>query len=117
MVLHDEFGNAYSVENAVPAKIVGSLAKRGKNIAVLANTDIFADYTPAVYQKSTLMVQTNTTGVLSLEVDGVMGKLNGGIALEAGNLYAFDILLVAGIAYNLQLSVGATVQINWVGGI
>jgi len=101
----------------VNASVVGSLAKRGTNITVLANTDIFTDYTPTIYQKSTLMVQTDTSGVLSLEVDGVIGKLNGGVALDAGSVYSFDILLMAGIAYNLQLSTGATMQINWAGGL
>ncbi len=103
--------------NSVNVNITGSLVKRGKDIVVLANTDIFTDYTSTIYQKSTMQVVTGTTGVLSLETDGVFSKLNGGVALDAGNLYAFEILLMAGVAYNLQLSVNATMQINWAGGV
>ena len=101
----------------VNASIVGSLAKQLTNETILADTDIIADYIPTTYQKSTLMVMTDTSGVLALEIDGVMGHLNGGIALDAGKWYAFDILLMTGLVYNMQLSVGAIVQINWAGGV
>ena len=62
------------------------------------------------------MVSTSATGILSLAVDGVLSTLNSGIALDINKWYAFDVLLLTGSTYNLQLSVDATMQIKWVGG-
>ena len=102
---------------AAPVSITGSLANNQTNKVTLADTDLLTDYTPTKYEKSTLMVMTNTSGVLNLEVDAIMGSLNGGVALDAGKWYAFDIPLMSGSVYNLQISVGATVQIKWLGGV
>jgi len=115
----DKQGNYLKLnpDGSVNTNTVGGLVRRGTDITVLANTDIFTDYTSTVCQNTTLQVATDTTGVLSLETDGVLNKLNGGVALEPNNLYAFNILLIADIAYNLQLSANATMQINWAGGI
>jgi len=98
----------------VNANIVGSLAKNETNKVVLANTDIFvADYSPTKYSKSVLQVMTDTAGVLSLVVDGVSGTLNSGLSLTANAWYEFDVSLLSGLTYNLQLSVGATMQVKW----
>jgi len=48
----------------VNATVVGSLANKQKNKVTLANADLLADYTALSYQKSVLMVSTNTTGIL-----------------------------------------------------
>ena len=118
-IIWDKLGNylKLNTDGSINAQLVGSLAKQETNKVVLANTDIFTDYTPAVYQKSTLMVMTDTSGILSLEVDSVMGSLNNGTPLDTGKWYAFDIPLLLGSVYNLQLSVGGTMQIKWLGGV
>ena len=98
----------------VNATVVGSLANNQTDAIVLANTNVLAsDYTPVAYQNSKLVVATSVSGVLSLVLDGVAITLNSGIALVAGAAYAFDIPLMAGSTYNLQLSVGATTQVKW----
>jgi hypothetical protein len=93
--------------------IVGSLANKQKDKVALASTDLLSDYTALTYQKSILMFATDTAGILSLEVDGVMKTLNSGIALTANAWYTFELPLFTGSVYNLQISVGATVQILW----
>jgi len=103
-----------SAVNPVPTSIVGSLANNQTNKVTLANTNILAvNYTSTAYSKSILQVMTNTAGVLSLVVDGVSGTLNSGLALVANAWYEFDISLLSGSTYNLQLSVGATMQVKW----
>ena len=96
---------------------IGNLVNNQTNKAVTASTNILtANYTAINYQQSTLMVSTSATGTLSLAVDGVLSTLNSGIALDINKWYAFDVLLLTGSTYNLQLSVDATMQIKWVGG-
>lgn len=94
----------------------GSIITKQTNKAVIANTDIISDFTASGSGASTLMVLTNTSGVLNLEVDSVMGSMNGGTALDAGKWYAFDVPMTDASVYNLQFSVNATLQIKWVGG-
>lgn len=101
----------------VNAKLTGSLVLNETNKVTTANTDILTNYTSIVNTNSVLMVLTNTAGVLSLEVDGILGTLNSGTALDAGKWYAFDVLMTEGSVYNLQFSVNATMQIKWIGGI
>jgi len=94
--------------------IAGSLANNQTNKVATANTNILAaNYTSAKYSKSVLQVMTNTAGVLSLVVDGISGTLNSGSTLVAGAWYEFDISLLSESTYNLQLSVGATMQVKW----
>ena len=96
----------------------GSLVKNETNKAVTLNTDIFAEnYTADKSMTTTLMVETNTSGVLLLEVDGVLASLNGGASLDAGKWYAFDIPMLSTSVYNLQFSVNTTLQIKWIGGL
>ncbi len=95
---------------------LGRIITTSTNKAVTLNTDILTDYTSAKTMQTTLMVETNTGGVLSLEVDGILASLNGGVALEAGKWYAFDVPMLAASVYNLQLSASATMQIKWIGG-
>jgi hypothetical protein len=96
------------------ASIVGDLMNNQTSVVILANTNILAtNYTSTKYSKSILQVMTNTAGVLSLLVDSVSGTLNNGSALTANAWYEFDISLLSGSTYNLQLSVGATMQIKW----
>lgn len=107
-----------STTNPFPTSIVGSLANHQKDVAVTANTNILtSDYVSPNTQKSVLQVQTDTSGILSLVYEGVEGNLNSGIALNAGQLYAFEIILLDGLAYNLQFSINAIMQIHWVGGV
>jgi len=94
--------------------VTGNLANNQTNKVVLANTNILAsNYTSTAYKKSVLQVMTNTAGVLSLVVDGVSGTLNSGSSLVAGAWYEWDVSLLSGSTYNLQLSVGATMQVKW----
>lgn len=97
--------------------VVGGLANNQTNLAVTANTNIITDYTAPGYQRSTLMVLANNTGILNLIVDGVLGALNSGTALIASQWYAFDVPMMLGSKYNLQYSVSATMQMKWIGGI
>ena len=83
---------------------------------VTADTDILSDYTTNKTVNTTLMVMTDTAGVLKLKVNGKIGSLNGGIALDVDKWYAFDIPVLATSVYNLRFSVDATLQINWIGG-
>jgi len=89
------------------------------NKAVTAATDILTtDYTATESGISVLMISTNTAGILSLEVDSVVGQLNGGTNLDIGKWYAFDVPVVEDSLYNLQFSVSATLQIKWfLGGV
>lgn len=101
-------------ENVVVALISGSLANNQTNASVTANTNILtANYTATAYRKSVLQVMTNTAGILSLVVDGVSGTLNSGSALTANAWYEFEISLLSGSTYNLQLSADATMQVKW----
>jgi len=97
--------------------IAGSLAKNLINKVVVANTNIDTDYTAPSFQKSTLMVMTNTTGVLSLIADVVSGSLNSGTSLNSNQWYSFEVPLMSGSVYNLQFSAGATMQVKWLGGV
>lgn len=98
-------------------QLTGSTLAKETNKAVTAATDILTDYTAPSNANSVLMVLTNTAGVLSLEVDAVLGSLNGGNPLDIGKWYAFEIPLTATSIYNLQFSVNATMQIKWIGGV
>jgi hypothetical protein len=98
--------------------VAGSLIKKGTALSVTANTDILGTtYTAASNMSSTLMIMTDTVGTLSLKVDGVLGLLNSGSSLDTGKWYAFDVPIINASTYNLQFSVGATMQIKWIGGI
>lgn len=108
-------GHTFDVSTTT--SLSGSLAKNHTDVSVTADTDIITDYTATANCNSTLMVMTDTGGVLSLEVDAKMGELNGGVALTVNQWYAFDIPLLSGSVYNLQLSANATMQIKWIGGI
>jgi len=91
-------------------------------VAVLANTDFFADDLEPDKGLSTLriQVQLSIAGILSLVVRraGVptLFKLNDGDALDAGVLKTFAIEVRfqdsggAAFVYNLQTSVGATID-------
>jgi hypothetical protein len=104
-----------SKDNPVAVEVSGSLVAKETNKVVTAATNILAsDYTATKNGSMQLMVQTDTAGVLSLIVDGVSGKMNAGASLATGVLYAFEIPMTAESTYNLQLSVGATMQIKWV---
>ena len=94
----------------------GSIVENQKNKVTAVATDIMTDYTAPKTMETTLLVSTNTAGILSLECDGVLGTLNGGIALDTGKWYSFDIPMVAALVYNLQFSAIATMQIKWIGG-
>jgi len=96
--------------------LTGTIIANCTNVVPVANADIIADYTAPKTMQSTLMVETATGGVLSLKVDGVLANLNSGIALDTGKWYAFDIPIVAASVYNLKFSMGATMQIKWIGG-
>lgn len=101
-------------KNSVRTTITGSLANNQTNVVVTANTDILlSDYTSTAYRKSVLQVMTDTSGVLSLVVDGAAGALYSGNPLLANCWYDFDVSLLSGSIYNLQLSIGATMQIKW----
>ena len=94
--------------------LTGSLANIQTDAIVLANADILTtDFTPTQYSKSVLQIMSDTAGILSLVVDGVSGTLNSGLALTANAWYEFDVSLLSGSTYNLQLSVGATMQVKW----
>ncbi len=96
--------------------LTGSILGKETNKAVTANTDILTDYNASKTIQTTLMVATNTSGILKLEVDGSLNELNGGVALATGKWYAFDIPVLAESVYNLQFTVNATMQIKWIGG-
>lgn len=107
---------ANGVTDALPVQLSGSILADETDKAATANTDILTDITATKTEMTTLMVATNTTGILKLEVDGSLNSLNGGVSLDTGKWYAFDIPILAASVYNLQLSVGATMQIKWIGG-
>lgn len=102
-------------ENTVT--LSGSIVENQTDKAATANTDILTDYTATKTMQTTLMVAAGTGGILSLEVDGKLNSLNGGVALTAGQWYAFDIPIIAASVYNLQFTVNATMQIKWIGGV
>lgn len=106
----------FSVSNATTAQLTGSILADETNKAVTLNTDILTDYTATKTMQTTLMVATNTSGILKLEVDGSLNSLNGGTALDTGKWYAFDVPVLADSVYNLQLTASATMQIKWIGG-
>jgi len=102
------------VTGAFKVSLVGSLAKKETNKVVTENTNIWTEnYTAIKCSKSILQVATNTAGVLSLVVDGVSSTLNSGSPLVANAWYEFDISLLSESTYNLQLSVGSTMQVKW----
>ena len=97
--LSDAQGNELLINSDGSAKvsIIGSLTNNQTNKAVTANTNILAsNYSPTSYQKSVMTVMTNTTGVLSLVIDGVAGAINSGVALNASQWYSFEIPLMTG---------------------
>lgn len=114
----DEDNNLIEVKvnpnRSVDVSVVGSLANNQTSVVVTANANILAtNYTSAKYSNSVLQVMTNTSGVLSLVVDGVSGALNSGSVLVANAWYEFDISLLSGSVYNLRLSVNGTMQVKW----
>jgi len=116
-VVNVSAGSEYQIMRKTHVQLTGSLIAKETNKAVTVDTDILTDYTATANSNSALMVSTNTAGILKLEVDGVLGSLNSGTALDAGKWYAFDVLMTDGSVYNLQFSVNATMQIKWIGGI
>ena len=88
------------------------------NQSVTANTNIFPlDLTPSLATTSNpvyfrIFACFNTSGVLSVVktrgVSTVTMQLNGGTALNANTLYAFDIIVESVESVNLQYSVDAT---------
>jgi len=88
------------------------------NQSITANTNIFStDLTPSLATTSNpvyfrIFACFNTSGVLSVvKTKGtttVTMQLNGGTALNANALYAFDIIVEYGESVNLQYSVDAT---------
>ena len=105
-----------ATKDAFNVQLSGSNVADETDKAATANTDILFDITATKTEMTTLMVATNTGGVLKLEVDGSLNSLNGGVALNANQWYAFDIPILAASVYNLQFSVNATLQIKWIGG-
>lgn len=106
------------IDGSAPAvtQLSGSIIADETDKAATANTDILTDIIATKTEMTTLMVATNTGGILNLEVDGSLNSLNGGVALTAGQWYAFDIPVLAASVYNLQITVDATMQIKWMGG-
>jgi hypothetical protein len=88
------------------------------NQAVTANTNIFSsDLTPSLATTNNpsyfrIFACFNASGVLSVvKTKGattVTMQLNGGGALSANCMYAFDIIVESGESVNLQYSVNAT---------
>jgi len=101
----------------VNATLTGSIICKETNKITAIATDILTDYTATTNMNSTLMIMTNTTGILSLEVDGVLGYLNGGTSLDVSKWYAFEVPITNTSVYNLQFSAVATMQIKWIGGV
>jgi hypothetical protein len=102
--------------NPGTVQLSGSILANETDKAATANTDILTDITATKTEMTTLMVATNTGGILKLEVDGSLNSLNGGVALDTDKWYAFDIPMLAESVYNLQLSASATMQLKWIGG-
>ncbi len=115
--VNDKNGKPIESTNPFPVELSGSLITSEKNKAVTAATDIITDYTATQTKMTTLMIETNTAGVLSLEVDAILASLNNGVALDAGKWYSFDIPMIKDLVYQLQFSVNATMQIHWIGGV
>lgn len=111
-------GTHYEVVGGIGSAVSlsGSILANETSKAATADTDILTDYTATKTMQTTLMVATDTSGILSLEVDGSLNSLNGGVALTADQWYAFDIPILAASVYSLQLSASATMQIKWIGG-
>ena len=83
----------------------GSLIEVSKAI----NTDWFATNISLTNSPAThrLMIRVATTTVVKLEIDDgattdIELDLNDGTALDAGEVYSFDILLLDGQSYNIQ---------------
>lgn len=114
--LEYEYTGAAWIIKSTGVQLSGSILADETDKAATANTDILTDITATKTEMTTLMVATNTGGTLKLEVDGSLNSLNGGVALDAGKWYAFDIPILAASVYNLQLSASATMQIKWIGG-
>lgn len=107
-----------STTNPLPGSKYGNTIGNQTSLSVAAATNILtSSYSAASCQESTLMLMTDTVGTLSLLVDGVSGLLNNGVTLATGQWYTFKIPLASGSTYNIQFSVGATLQIKWVAGI
>ena len=111
-----EYTGAAWIEVVKTVQVSGSILANETSKVATANADILTDITAATTTMTTLMIATNTSGALKLEVDGSLNSLNGGVALDAGKWYAFDIPIIATSIYNLQLTANATVQIKWLGG-
>lgn len=87
----------------------GSLIETSKAI----NTDYFAanispTKTPATHR---IYIRLATTSVVKIEMDDgattdVELKLNDGVALDANDLYSFDVVLLTGQSYNIQHETG-----------
>jgi len=102
---------------SAPVQLAGSIICKETNKVVAVATDILTDYTATQNMNSTLMVLTNVAGILSLEVDAVLGSMNEGVSLDSGKWYAFDVPITNTSVYNLQFSAIATMQIKWIGGV
>ena len=107
-----------SASNPGFMSLTGSILKDETSLVVTLNTDFWGtDIIATKTENSTLMIMTSASGVLSLDVDGALGSMNGGTALDANKWYAFEVLMLKDSTYNLQLSVSATAQVKWAGGM
>ena len=104
--------------NKVVAEVTGSIIKDETDLAVTNATDFWVTAITATRtEKAVLMINVSASAVLSLLVDGKTGTYNGGTALDANEWYAFDVVMVSGATYNLQLASDATAQVKWIGGV
>jgi len=102
-----------NTDGSINVKESGSLANNQTNKSITSNTNILSDFIPTKFSDSVLQVMSNTTGTLSLVIDGVSGFLNSGLNIEANSWYSFEISLLTGLTYNLQFSTNAVLQVKW----
>lgn len=106
-----------SGENWVPkADRAQLLLARETDKAVTAGTGILEDCVAPTDLNTRLAVLTDTAGIVSLEVDGALGALFGGAALDPEKWYFAEIPIPAGAELDLQFSAAAVLQICWIGG-
>ena len=115
-------GSSYQIKQlgneTLPVTLSAGIVANLTSAASTANTNIMgSNFTGAATQMSELAFNASVAGVLSVMIDGVAWVLNNGNALVAGNGYTFDVPILSGSTYNLQLSVAATVQVKWVAGV
>jgi len=77
--------------------------------SLVADTDLLAedlsiDFTGWVR----LQILLTADAIVSVKLNGKLGALNEGTPLRAGNLYAFDITVHTGDAFNVQIDTSQT---------